>query len=139
MLSIHTIHVAHLVVVRVVLTVILLILLLLSIHVHHRLLVLLDRRQVSGRAAHAQLLVLKLSLLELTLNAGNSQIHELKLFPLLILVLFAEVGAVLVLLHELDVFLELLLFLAHLVDSLNQLYIVLHKASVVLAMLLQVT
>ena len=58
---------------------------------------------------------------------------------MLVLVVLAEVCAILVLLHQLDVLVELLLLLTHLVDSLDELHVVLHEAGVVFAMLLQVT
>jgi len=72
---------------------------------------------------------------------GNRHVHQLNFLALLVLeTLFeaASVTLVLVTLHQLDLLLQLLLFFNHLVDTLDQIHIVLHKATIILSVLLQV-
>ena len=113
-------------------------LVLVTIHVHVIHLLLLDGSKVLRRSTESQLLVLDLSLLKFLLVPGNSQIHELEVFSLLVLVLLVRGAIGHAALQNLDLLRCLLFFLAHLIDACNQIHVVLHQTRVVLTVLLQV-
>ena len=98
-----------------------------------------QRRQVA-RPPHPELLVLNLDLFKLGLVFGDGHVHELDLFPLLVVETFLEARAVLfvVVVHQHDLSIKLVLPLAHVVDRAQQSDIVLHQTVVVLTVLLQV-
>ena len=118
-------------------------LVLITVHLHivHVLwhLLILERSQVSRWSSNSKVLVFDLYLFKLLLVFSNGEIHELKVLALLTLInFFVAHQALGSTSQQLDLLLILVLFFFHLIDSLNQIDIVLHETGVVLAVLLQV-
>ena len=114
---------------------------LLTVVLHLTARVILQRSEVPGRPSHSQLLVLHLHLLQLLLELLNPHVHHLDLLALLVMEALFEAGTitlVLVSLHELDLLHQLLLLLGHLVDTLNEVDVILHQTTIRLPVLLQV-
>jgi len=104
--------------------------------------VILQRSQVPRRSSTPKLLVIDLSLIKLLLVFGNRHVHHFNFLALLVLeTLFeaASVTHVLVTLHQLDLLLQLVIFLMHLIDTLDKINVVFHEASIIFSALLQVT
>ena len=68
----------------------------------------------------------------------NGEIHKFKVLTLLIFIHFFVTSASCTSTQDLNLLLELVLLLPHLIDSLNQVDVVIHQSSVVLTVLLQV-
>ena len=113
---------------------------LLSINVVHlwRHLTILERGEVARRSSDSKLLVLFLGLVELLSPLVNGEIHKFKVLTLLIFIHFFVTSASCTSTQDLNLLLELVLLLPHLIDSLNQVDVVIHQSSVVLTVLLQV-
>ena len=113
---------------------------LLSINVVHlwRHLTILERGEVARRSSDSKLLVLFLLLVELLSPLVNGEIHKFKVLTLLIFIHFFVASASCTSTQDLNLLLELVLLLPHLIDSLNQVDVVIHQSSVVLTVLLQV-
>ncbi len=96
---------------------------------------------MAGRSATLILLVLVLQILNLILFLLDHDIDHLKVFHLLSLmsisVHIVEELSCFVLLAKLDLLLELMLLLFHLIDAFDQIHVVFHEAGIVFAMLLQ--
>lgn len=84
------------------------------------------------------LLVLSLLILQLFLIFLDCQVHQFKVLTLLVLVGFVTSAAGHTFLKNHDLLLKVVLFVAHRVDTFDQVDIVLHEARVVLTMLLKV-
>ena len=82
--------------------------------------------------------MLFLGLVELLSPLVNGEIHKFKVLTLLIFIHFFVTSASCTSTQDLNLLLELVLLLPHLIDSLNQVDVVIHQSSVVLTVLLQV-
>ena len=98
----------------------------------------LDGCQISWRSAHLQLLVLSRGRLQLHFILINRHVHQLKLLPLLVLEASVVGTTWHTPLQQLDLFVKLVLLFLHLVDTRDQLDVVLHETRIVLTVLLQV-
>ena len=112
---------------------------LISIHVEHTVVHLtLDWGKRSRWSSHSQLLIVVLSLSEFLLILSNSHVHELSLLTLLVLECLVVATSRHATPEHFNLLLILVLFLPHLVDSLDEVDVVFHEARVVFTMLLQV-
>ena len=82
--------------------------------------------------------MLFLGLVELLSPLVNCEIHKFKVLTLLIFIHFFVTSASCTSTQDLNLLLELVLLLPHLIDSLDQVDVVVHQSSVVLTVLLQV-
>ena len=132
-------HAIHVLVGAWILLLVVLLRNLVSIHVEHTVAHLtLDWGESARWSSHSQLFVVMLSLSELLLILSNGHVHELSLLTLLVLECLVVATSRHATPEHFNLLLILVLFLPHLVDSLDEVDVVFHEARVVLAVLLQV-